>query len=170
MQDVLLAIRLKRGTWDPSRPLGPWLTTLVRNKLIDSLRRRGRQTSVPIDDVLDFLKAADETNEAADRIDTETVLARLKEPQRDIVRALAIALGAGIILSALLLVATVGLRHNMASVFKTARVLFKITVTLVLAVLAARLAMRIGRPGEETRRPALLLALPAVMVTAAVVA
>lgn len=58
----------------------------------------------------------------------------------------------------------------MASVFETARVLFKITVTLVLAVLAARLAMRIGRPGEETRLPALLLVLPAVMVTAAVVA
>lgn len=85
-------------------------------------------------------------------------------------RALAIALGAGVVLSALLLVASVGLRHNMASVFETARVLFKITVTLVLAVLAARLAMRIGRPGEETRLPALLLALPAVMVTAAVVA
>lgn len=78
VQDVLLAIHLKRGTWDPSRPLGPWLTTLVRNKLIDSLRRRGRQTSVPIDEILDFLEAADETNEVADRIDTETVLARLE--------------------------------------------------------------------------------------------
>jgi hypothetical protein len=39
----------------------------------------------------------------------------------------------------------------------------------VLAVLAARLAMRIGRPGEATRLPALLLVLPAVMVAAAVV-
>ncbi|WP_313193743.1 NrsF family protein [Shinella zoogloeoides] len=85
-------------------------------------------------------------------------------------RALAVALGAGIVLSALLLVATVGLRHNMGSVFETARVLFKITVTLVLAVLAARLALRIGRPGEETRRPALLLAVPALMVAVAVVA
>ena len=90
VQEVLLAIHLKRGTWDPARPLGPWLTTLVRNKLIDSLRRRGRQKSVPIDDVSDFLEAADETNEAADRIDTETVLARLKEPQRDIVRSISI--------------------------------------------------------------------------------
>lgn len=85
-------------------------------------------------------------------------------------RALAIALGVGIGLSALLLVATVGLRHNMASVFETARVLFKIVLTLVLAVLAARLAVRIGRPGEETRRPALLLAVPVVLVVAAVIA
>lgn len=84
-------------------------------------------------------------------------------------RALALALGAGIVFSALLLVATVGLRHNMASVFETARVLFKIAVTLVLAVLAARLAMRIGRPGAETRFPARLIALPVAMVAGAVV-
>ncbi|WP_421592792.1 NrsF family protein [Shinella sp. M27] len=84
-------------------------------------------------------------------------------------RALALALGVGIVASAALLVVTVGLRHNMASVFETARVLFKIVVTLVLAVLAARLAMRIGRPGAETRFPALLLGVPLVMVAAAVI-
>lgn len=84
-------------------------------------------------------------------------------------RALMLALGAGIVISAVLLVVTVGLRHNMASVFETARVLFKIVVTLVLAVLAARLAMRIGRPGAETRLPALLLGVPLAMVAAAVV-
>lgn len=84
-------------------------------------------------------------------------------------RALALALGAGIVVSTVLLVVTVGLRHDMASVFETARVLFKIVVTLVLAVLAARLAMRIGRPGAETRFPALLLGVPLTMVVAAVV-
>ncbi|MDX3926336.1 MAG: NrsF family protein [Shinella sp.] len=84
-------------------------------------------------------------------------------------RALAIALGAGIVVSALLLVATVGLRHNMASVFETARVLFKIAVTLVFAALATRLAMRIGRPGAETRLPARLLTVPVVMISAAVI-
>lgn len=95
VQEGLLAIHLKRGTWDPGRPLGPWLTTIVRNKLIDSLRRRGRHSSVPIDDVSDFLEAEDETHEAADRLDTETVLAQLKDPQRDIVRSISIE-GAGI--------------------------------------------------------------------------
>lgn len=84
-------------------------------------------------------------------------------------RALMLALGAGIVVSAVLLVVTVGLRHNMASVFETARVLFKIVVTLVLAVLAAWLAMRIGRPAAETRFPALLLGVPLAMVAAAVV-
>jgi hypothetical protein len=84
-------------------------------------------------------------------------------------RALTLALGAGIVFSAVLLVVTVGLRHNMASVFETARVLFKVVVTLVLAVLAARLAIRIGRPGAETRFPAQLLSVPLVMTAAAVV-
>ena len=84
-------------------------------------------------------------------------------------RALALALGAGIVFSAVLLAVTVGLRHDMLSVFETARVFFKITVTLLLAVLAARLAMRIGRPGAETRFPALLLGVPFIMVAAAVI-
>ena len=65
VQEVLLAIHLTRGTWDPARPLGPWLTTIVRNKLVDSLRRRGRHGNVPLDDVADFLEAGDETHEAA---------------------------------------------------------------------------------------------------------
>lgn len=85
-------------------------------------------------------------------------------------RGLALALATGIVFSVALLVVTIGLRHNMASVFETARVLFKIIVTLVLAILATRLAVRIGRPGEETGRPARLLALPALMIAAAVIA
>lgn len=85
-------------------------------------------------------------------------------------RVLAIALGAGIVASAGLLVVTVGLRHNMASVFETARVLFKIAVTLALAVLAVRLAMRIGRPVEAIRSSVLMLAIPVLMLVAAVFA
>ena len=85
-------------------------------------------------------------------------------------RALGIALVAGVVFSIALLVATVGLRHNMATVFETARVCFKIVVTIVLAIVAARLAMRIGRPGVPTRLPALLLVAPVLMVAAAVVA
>ena len=42
VQEVLLAIHLKRHTWDATRPLGPWLSAIVRNKLIDAFRRRGR--------------------------------------------------------------------------------------------------------------------------------
>ena len=42
VQEVLLTIHLKRGTWDQSRPIGPWVAAITRNKLIDVLRRRGQ--------------------------------------------------------------------------------------------------------------------------------
>lgn len=89
VQEVLLAIHLKRGTWDPSRPLGPWMAALVRNKLIDSLRRRGRQASVPLEDVIAVLES-EERLDAGDRMDVEQILARLKDPQRTIVQSISI--------------------------------------------------------------------------------
>ncbi|TWB51672.1 RNA polymerase sigma-70 factor (ECF subfamily) [Rhizobium sp. ERR 922] len=89
VQEVLLAIHLKRGTWDSSRPIGPWLSTIVRNKLIDSLRRRGRHMSVPIDDVIDFLEAEEHTD-ASDRFDVDRMLEQLKDPQKTIVRSISV--------------------------------------------------------------------------------
>ncbi|MBB4065783.1 sigma-70 family RNA polymerase sigma factor [Gellertiella hungarica] len=89
VQEVLLAVHLKRGTWDPERPLGPWLSAIIRNKLIDSLRRKGRRISVGLDEVADGL-AAEEPGEISDRLDAEQVLGRLKGPQRDIVRSISI--------------------------------------------------------------------------------
>ncbi len=94
VQEVLIAVHLKRGTWDTARPIGPWLSTIVRHKLIDSLRRRGRHVSVPIEDVMETLAAAERTD-ATDRMDVETLLARLKDPQRDIVRSISLN-GAGV--------------------------------------------------------------------------
>jgi RNA polymerase sigma factor (sigma-70 family) len=94
VQEVLLAVHLKRATWDPSRPIGPWLSTIVRNKLIDSLRRRGRHVNVPIEDVIETLEAEEQTG-ALDRLDAEHMLERLKNPQRDIVRSISIE-GAGV--------------------------------------------------------------------------
>jgi RNA polymerase sigma-70 factor (ECF subfamily) len=94
VQEVLLAVHLKRGTWDVSRPIGPWLSTIVRNKLIDSLRRRGRHVSVPIEDVIETLEA-EEQGDAFDRLDAEQLIARLGDPQRDIVRSISLQ-GAGV--------------------------------------------------------------------------
>lgn len=94
VQEVLLAVHLKRGTWDATRPIGPWLSTIVRNKMIDSLRRRGRHVSVPIEDVIATLEAEEQTDNL-DRMDAETLLAKLKDPQRDIVRSISLQ-GAGV--------------------------------------------------------------------------
>ena len=94
VQEVLLAVHLKRGTWDAARPLGPWLSTIVRNKMIDSLRRRGRHVAVPIDDVIETLEAVEATD-AMDISDAERLIGRLGDPQRDIVRSISLN-GAGI--------------------------------------------------------------------------
>jgi RNA polymerase sigma-70 factor (ECF subfamily) len=92
VQEVLLAIHLKRGTWDQSRPIGPWIAAIVRNKLIDMLRRRGRHAAVPIDDVIDTLGAED----GADGVDgvslgeIDGLLCQLKMQQREIVKSISI--------------------------------------------------------------------------------
>jgi RNA polymerase sigma-70 factor (ECF subfamily) len=94
LQEVLLAVHLKRGTWDTTRPIGPWLATIVRNKMIDALRRRGRQVNVPIEDFVETLEAADATD-STDRLDAEQLLTQLRDPQRDIVRSISLQ-GAGV--------------------------------------------------------------------------
>ena len=94
VQEVLLAVHLKRGTWDTTRPIGPWLSTIVRNKMIDSFRRRGRHVSVPIEDVMETLEA-DNRQPGLDRIDVEKMLAGLRDPQREIVRSISVG-GEGI--------------------------------------------------------------------------
>lgn len=50
VQDILLAVHLKRHTWDADALFLPWLFAIARNKLVDALRRRGRRVFVNIDD------------------------------------------------------------------------------------------------------------------------
>jgi RNA polymerase sigma factor (sigma-70 family) len=89
VQEVLLAIHLKRGTWDQSRPIGPWIAAIVRNKLIDTLRRRGRHVIVPIDDVIDTLGAEDDARDASPR-EIDSLLSQLNVRQRDIVKSISV--------------------------------------------------------------------------------
>jgi RNA polymerase sigma-70 factor (ECF subfamily) len=91
VQEVLLAIHLKRGTWDQSRPIGPWIAAIARNKLIDVLRRRGRHAAVPIEDVIDTLSAEDGNGaDSAPSGEIDALLARLKVRQREIVKSISI--------------------------------------------------------------------------------
>ncbi|MBX3567681.1 MAG: sigma-70 family RNA polymerase sigma factor [Rhizobiaceae bacterium] len=89
VQEALLAIHLKRSTWDSARPIGPWISTIVRNKLIDTLRRRGHRISVPIDDVIETLEAAPQSD-PLERQDVERLLAGLNPNQQAVVRAISI--------------------------------------------------------------------------------
>lgn len=84
VQEALLAIHLKRSTWDPARPITPWLSAIVRNKLVDMLRRIG-QPAVPIDDLVDVL-AAEEAGPNPEAGDIERLIGKLKERQRAVVQ------------------------------------------------------------------------------------
>lgn len=88
VQETLLAIHLKRHTWDPDKMLGPWVMAIARNKLIDALRRRGRHVSVAIDDFADILAAEDAAPVPARDVDRQ--LARLPQRQREVVRSISV--------------------------------------------------------------------------------
>ena len=89
VQETLLAIHLKRASWDSDRPILPWLRAVTRHKLIDNLRRRGRRIMVPVEDVLETLAAPEkEDSLSADAIDRH--LATLPPGQSQVVRAISI--------------------------------------------------------------------------------
>ncbi|WP_406736807.1 sigma-70 family RNA polymerase sigma factor [Thioclava sp. GXIMD4215] len=50
VQEALLAIHLKRGSWDQTRALLPWVRIIVKRKAIDMLRSRPRASHEPIED------------------------------------------------------------------------------------------------------------------------
>ncbi|HML28432.1 MAG TPA: sigma-70 family RNA polymerase sigma factor [Hyphomicrobium sp.] len=89
VQDVLLAIHLKRHTWDQSMPLGPWVSAIARNKMIDDLRRRGRRPEVAVD-LTEFDIEGEDQQSSIDARDVERILDGLSDKNRDIVRSISI--------------------------------------------------------------------------------
>jgi hypothetical protein len=71
-----------------------------------------------------------------------------------------IALAIGVVVSAVLLLSTLGIRKNMIEAIETPRVIFKLGLTLLLAITSTRLAFLIGKPGVSLRAAALALLLP----------
>ena len=86
VQETLLAIHLKRHTWDETRPFGPWIRAIAHHKLVDATRRRGFRVEVPVEDLADTLAAPAPD---PDRFvgDAERYLGTLPSRQRDVVRA-----------------------------------------------------------------------------------
>ncbi len=69
VQETLIAIHVRRETYDPGQPVTAWVYAIARYKLIDHFRRRKRAgISVPIDDVQDLFseETADEGTPARD--------------------------------------------------------------------------------------------------------
>jgi RNA polymerase sigma-70 factor, ECF subfamily len=89
VQDILLAVHLKRHTWDANAPFAPWLFAIARNKLIDSLRRRGRRVFVDIDDFAETL-AGEAAPETAPAGEVAAQLQTLPARQRDVLQSIAV--------------------------------------------------------------------------------
>lgn len=89
VQDILLAVHLKRHTWKPDAPFAPWLFAIARNKLIDTLRKRGRRVFVDIDDFVDVLPS-EPPAEPLPSVDIAAHLADLTPGQRDVLQSIAV--------------------------------------------------------------------------------
>ena len=90
VQDTLLTIHRMIATYDPDRPLRPWIVAIAERPCIDRLRRRGRGAGreTPIDDHAETLAApTGETGE--ERIagrQLRDAVAELPESQRTALR------------------------------------------------------------------------------------
>jgi RNA polymerase sigma-70 factor (ECF subfamily) len=89
VQDILLAVHLKRHTWDTDAPFAPWLFAIARNKLIDALRRRGRRVFVNIDDFAESIPS-EAPAETASAGEIATLLKSLSERQREVLQSISI--------------------------------------------------------------------------------
>ena len=82
VQEAVLAIHLKRHTYDPAEPLTPWVHAIARYKLIDFLRRsRASISDVPIDEA-DTIMAHDDTVSAESTYDVRRLMERLPKNMR----------------------------------------------------------------------------------------
>ncbi len=89
VQETLLAIHLKRHTWDRSQKLAPWVHAIARHKIIDAMRRRGVRRADPIENFQDFLAAPEEEDPHA-LSDARRLIEALPPRQRDIVRSISL--------------------------------------------------------------------------------
>lgn len=86
LQEVLLAIHLKRGSWDDTAPVRPWLYAVARYKVVDAFRKRGQRLHLPLEDVAAILAADPDPAPLAAR-DAERMLAMIDARSAALVRA-----------------------------------------------------------------------------------
>lgn len=90
VQESLLAIHLKRETYDTSQPFTAWAYAIARYKLIDWFRRNRIRRTEPLD-AADELFASETGEEAAVRHDLGKLVATLPAKQRALLEDVKIA-------------------------------------------------------------------------------
>lgn len=86
LQEVLLAIHLKRGSWDGTAPVRFWLYAVARHKVVDAFRKRGRRVHLPLEEVAEMLAAEPGPAPLAAR-DAERMLGMIDARSASLVRA-----------------------------------------------------------------------------------
>jgi len=89
LQDVLLAIHLKRQTWRRDAPVRPWLYALARYKVVDAFRKRGANVNLPIEDFADVLPEENAAVPLSAR-DADIMLGLIDARSASLVRAMAL--------------------------------------------------------------------------------
>ncbi|MEH2546376.1 RNA polymerase sigma-70 factor (ECF subfamily) [Bradyrhizobium sp. AZCC 2262] len=90
VQEAVLAIHIKRHTYDPAEPFTPWVHAIAHYKLVDFLRRtRASFADVPIDEA-NAITANDDHVNAESTFDVRQLLKRLPERMQCAIQAVKI--------------------------------------------------------------------------------
>lgn len=85
VQETLIAVHRKRGSYDTALPFTAWLHGIARYRLIDYLRREYRRATLPLDD--EFEPADGNAVDAIlAEIDVASLLSRLSPNQAEAIR------------------------------------------------------------------------------------
>ncbi|MEE2565519.1 sigma-70 family RNA polymerase sigma factor [Hyphobacterium marinum] len=86
VQETLMAVHVKRATYDPGLAFSGWLYGIARYKLIDHYRRLKVRRTEPLDEARFAADLADDAEAAGARMDLEELLGRLPEKQARAIR------------------------------------------------------------------------------------
>src|SRR5205823_7094329 len=88
-QNTFLQVYLKVASYEPGRPVRPWLYTIATNQAIDALRRHGRHQAVSLNQAREALSPGepDELGGSLDAKSVDPVDAAHAEERRLLVRA-----------------------------------------------------------------------------------
>ncbi len=84
VQETLIAVHVKRSTYDTARPFTAWTYSIARYKLVDHFR--SRRSDLPLEGLEDILVAEGFEGAASARMDMGRLLARLPAKQADAIR------------------------------------------------------------------------------------
>lgn len=86
VQEALIAIHMRRHTYDPAQPFTPWAYAIARYKLLDHLRRtKSSIKDMPIEEA-DELVARDDVSEVESAFDMQRLLAGISPKMRQAIQ------------------------------------------------------------------------------------